>query len=118
MKEYRLKEGVKMGFLKGEWRQCQADGDGCSCHMIWSIDNDCVVAVAIGAKDVNYTGGDGIVDESVIRANARLIAQAPRLYEVLKDIKQYVLNATALSPTDSQVIAGKCYLAIASVEGK
>ncbi len=71
-------------YTKGEWRPCKADGDGCPCHMIWSIDNDCVVAVAIGAKDEDYTGGKGIISEAIIRANAQLIASAPDLYEACK----------------------------------
>ena len=75
-----------MRHTKGPWKPCLADGDGCSCHMIWSEPADCVVAVAIGAKDENFTGGEGIVNEAMIRANARLIAASPDMYEALEEL--------------------------------
>jgi len=42
---------------------------------------------------------------------------APRLVEALKDIREYVLSLDAMGPETGQVIAGKCFLALSSVEG-
>ncbi len=40
------------------------------------------------------------------------------LYEALKDIKQYVVRLDAMGPETRQVIAGKCFLALAKAEKK
>ena len=99
-----------MEYTKGPWRACH-NGE-CSCHMVWSIPHDCVVAVGIGAKDVDYTGGDGIVNESIIAANTRLIAAAPDMYEALKAM------ADIHSPYSPKVAHDMADKALAKAEGK
>ena len=53
-------------------------------------------------------------------ANAERIVKAVNsydaIYEALKDIQKYVLGLDACGPETTQVIAGKCYIALA--EGK
>ena len=57
------------------WKYCQADKEhGCSCGLIWSIPNDCVVAMTI-FKDDDHTK-----PHEVAVANAKLIAAAPELF--------------------------------------
>ncbi len=63
----------------GPWSACGHDRGGCQCCMVWSIPADCVVAVALTAKDKQYTGGEGIGQLEIAQANARLIAAAPEL---------------------------------------
>ena len=43
---------------------------------------------------------------------------APDIYAALKDIKKYVVGLDAFGPNTGQVIAGKCFLALAKAEGK
>jgi hypothetical protein len=57
-------------------------------------------------------------DSDYPQANAQLIASAPLLYEALREIKKYVLDADALEPEASQVIAAKCWLALSHAEGR
>lgn len=71
-------------WTKGPWIQCKADGDGCCCHLVWSKPRDCIVSVALSARDEHYTLGEGVQDETTLRANARLIASAPSLFEALQ----------------------------------
>ncbi len=40
------------------------------------------------------------------------------MYETLRDIRKFVLGVDALGPTDSQIIAAKCWLAIAKAENE
>jgi len=58
--------------------------------MVWSKPYDVVVAVAIAASDEEYTCGEGIADEDMLRANSLLIAAAPELYELLSAMAEYM----------------------------
>jgi len=54
----------------GPWRACGDERGGCLCHMIWSKDADVVIAVSLSSKDEAFTGGSGVQDEAMVRANA------------------------------------------------
>lgn len=71
-------------FTPGKWSVCHAHDGRCTCHMVWSEELDCPVAVAISAKDEDYTGGYGITDETMIAANACLIAAAPTMLQYIE----------------------------------
>lgn len=57
-------------------------------------------------------------DSHTLKANAHLIAAAPDMYEALKEIKHIVTEAAYRQDTKQQIIAGKCYLALAKAEEK
>lgn len=65
----------------GPWRECGNDRGGCQCGMVWSIPRDMMIATAHG-KSSDEGEGDTPHDEMV--ANARLIAGAPRILELLR----------------------------------
>lgn len=66
------------------WRECGHDSGGCICCQIWSIPHDCMVAVAIGASDKDYTLGEGVSNE-VKKANTRLIVRAVNSFEAMRE---------------------------------
>ena len=60
-----------MEFTKGEWRYCQANPkEGCPCGLIWGLDQDAVVAIAIEKDET------GARPHKEMVANAHLIAAA------------------------------------------
>ena len=105
-----------MKYTKGPWRACH-NGD-CPCHMVWSIPHDCVVGVGIGAKDEDYTGGEGIANESIVAANTRLIAAAPDMYEALKAVDDYLSSNYPDNMKLKQIAVNKLVSALAKAEGK
>ena len=40
------------------------------------------------------------------------------MYAVIEDLRHFAINADSLSPTDGQIIAGKCYLVLSKIGGK
>jgi len=86
-------------FIPGPWRECGHKRGGCTCGQVWSIPADVPVATAIigewgdtvavlkkegrrkvAALDMMVYGSIG---QETGKANARLIAAAPQLYEAL-----------------------------------
>jgi hypothetical protein len=59
---------------KGQVEYCSADGDGCQCNTIWSVELDCPIIVCSGPWDKRYSTGDSITDKSEVRANVRRVA--------------------------------------------
>ncbi len=74
-----------MSYTKGEWEYCQANKDqgGCRCGLIWSREQDAVIAKAIQRDET----GERPLAQMI--ANANLMAKSPRMYELLeKMVKQ------------------------------
>ena len=70
-----------MKYTKGGWGYCGASPEeGCSCGLIWSVAQDAVVAIAIREDESGKRPHEQMV------ANAHLIAQSPRMYELLKKL--------------------------------
>lgn len=81
----------------GPWRACH-EGD-CTCGMIWSTAEDCVVAAALSScnRFEGYTGGEGVKPGSeTYKANARLIAAAPDLLAACEAVLD-AINKAALA---------------------
>lgn len=72
-------------YSKSPWRACH-EGD-CSCGQIWSVTDDICIAHVLSASDEDYTGGEGVAFESPkFKANAKLMAAAPELYESVQNL--------------------------------
>lgn len=68
----------------------------------------------------SHTKSNGCVASATgecIAKNSQLIASAPDLYEALKEVRRYATDVASLNSTDSQVIAGMCYVALVKAEG-
>lgn len=65
-------------FTPGPWRYCGQDRGQCKCCQVWSTVADFEVAEA------HQTTEDGEIDIEQAKANARLIAAAPEMYDLLK----------------------------------
>lgn len=67
-----------MSFSPAPWVACH-DG-ACQCGLVWSVPADAPIARAFDRND-----GEGTkYPREAVRANARLIAKAPLMYELLK----------------------------------
>ena len=85
-------------YTPGPWRECGRGRGGCQCHQVWSMEAEVVVAVALGEGD-HHMYGETLRDEAQVKANARLIAAAPEMYEALKAIQAWLLfNDKLLDP--------------------
>ncbi len=108
----------------GEWRVCGHDRGGCQCRQIWAIDKDVVIGVALMAHDERYTCGAGLdlLDEA--KANARIMAQSPRLYRALaavvaavdSRVDEYQRNFGEAPATREEVTQARAALAAARGE--
>jgi len=72
-------------YSKSPWRACH-DGD-CLCGQIWSVTDDICIAHVLSASDEDYTGGEGVIaGGATFKANAKLMAAAPELYESVQNL--------------------------------
>lgn len=100
-----------MKHTQGPWEAC-CDGD-CSCGQVWSKTADHPVATVISGE-----WGDspklayGSVNPEAAKANARLIAAAPGLYEALKEALPW------LKRDAHREITQRAEAAIAQAEGR
>jgi hypothetical protein len=68
----------------GPWQACK--GGDCQCGMIWDATGNGLVAVAQGAREhlkEDGSGPDCVPTDEAQKANARLIAAAPKLLKAL-----------------------------------
>lgn len=93
----------------GPWRACGQDGSRvCVCGLVWSVPTDTPVAdlrFKNEEEDVTY-------DVDMVTANARLIAAAPEMLELLKEM----LNSDALR-NESEEFHGHVATFIRRIEG-
>lgn len=103
------------------WRECGHARGGCTCGLVWSVVHDFPVAEAtIGKwgdpvpvlKRVNRKHEAAIelmeygeVGEAMGKANARLIAAAPDLYEALQNITGRFEKCCRAMGSDDEFIA-------------
>lgn len=72
----------------GPWSE-HGDG-GCECGLIFSPDGNAYVAKVYGPADLTLDGPDCVPNRERQRANARLIAAAPELYEALRNLVEEI----------------------------
>jgi len=103
-----------MEYTKGEWYWDYKDGKPFNLrargHHPLGYEED---------KHVLFIADDFLGENSLInKEDAHLIAAAPKMYEALKEIKQLVRACAFDSKVTEQIIASKCFLAIAKAEGR
>ena len=69
-----------MAHSKGPWRMCSAYGGACPCGQVWESGGGRVVALVVKEDD------DHLKSPEAYAANARLIAAAPEMLEMLKSV--------------------------------
>lgn len=68
-----------IGFSPGPWRYCGQDRNQCKCCQVWSVKQDFQVATAHQEhEEIGY------IPLEQAKTNARLIAAAPEMYDILK----------------------------------
>lgn len=89
------------------WRECGHDRGGCSCHLIWSLPADCLVAQTLDFND-DVTVGEGLNAETAV-LNAQyivaLVNAAPALIAELEAARGVVAAADAVNR--ALVVKGK-----------
>lgn len=69
-------------FTKGPWRYCGKDREQCKCVQVWSVPADFNVVICLMETE------EGEITEEEYKANSRLVAAAPEMYELLKTISE------------------------------
>lgn len=96
-------------YTKGEWTCHPIDGTE---GRVWDAET---TETVIATVSLSY---DTLENTSQTEANAHLIASAPDMYEALKEIEHLCSGSAFRQDTDQQIIAGKCFSALAKAEGK
>lgn len=69
----------------GPWTRCGEDRGGCKCGYVFGHGGQVYVAQAIGERTIDrYLGPDPYPTNDVALANARLIAAAPKMLDLLR----------------------------------